>query len=414
MNLPYELFIARRYLKARKKGGFINLITYISIFGVAIGVAALIIVLAVMNGFESEVRNRIIGFDTHVRLRTFHGNALENYPEVMSKIANIDHIVGTSPYIIDKGMLKSGFGSSGVMVRGADPATIDKVSDITNNIVSGEFNLEEVPQAEGRSLPGIVVGKYVYDELGLDLGERVFILSMAGVHNTFTMPPVQPFIVTGIFETGFYEYDNSYVYISLQSAQKLFRMGQGVSGIEIRLDDLYRARHVADAVVDTLGGWPYNARTWFEMRQNLFSWMQMEKWAMFIILCLIIIVAAFNIISTLIMVVMDKTREIGILKSMGANNRSISRIFIFEGVVVGVLGTLIGGIIGFVLCWAQLKYQFFSLPGDVYFINSLPIKMKVLDFVLISLASMLICLVSSLYPAKRASKLIPVDAIRYE
>lgn len=414
MSIPYELYIARRYLKGRKKSGFINLITYISISGVAIGVAALIIVLSVMNGFESEVRDRIIGVDTHVRLRTFHDVGIENYEEIIPQIRDEEHIIGLSPYILDKGMIRAGRNStSGVMVRGADPATIDQVGDLRENIVLGELELGLVPQAEGKPLPGIVVGKYIFDDLRLDIGSKIFIMSMAGVTNMFSMPPVEPFIVTGVFETGFFEYDNSYVFIPLETAQKLFKMGSKVNGIEIRLDDMEKAGLVSKRIQDKLG-FPFYARTWFEMRQNLFAWMQMEKWAMFIILCLIILVAAFNIVSTLIMVVMDKTREIGILKSMGANDRSITRIFIYEGVVVGVLGTLIGSLIGFVLCWAQLEYQFFSLPGDVYFINSLPVKMKILDFGLIGAASLLICLLSSIYPAKRAAKLIPVDAIRYE
>ena len=410
---PYEFFVARRYLKSRSKTGFINLITYISVLGVTIGVAALIIVLSVMNGFEEEVRSRIVGFDSHIRLRSYHDNGVEQYIDVMDFIKDIPQIVGLSPYIDEKGMIRNGDHSDGVLVRGTDPETIDEVSDLSKNIVYGKLELGTIPREGQRALPGIVLGRYLADRLMADIGDEVVIFSLAGVRSMFQTPDVKQFVVTGFFETGMYEYDNTYAYIGLEPAKQLFRMGDKVSGIEIRLNDLYKADRVVDEIDNRLG-FPYYALTWFEMRQTLFSWIQLEKWAMFIILCLIIIVAAFNIISTLIMFVMEKTREIGILKAMGAPSTSITRIFIYEGIVVGFIGTLLGFAIGYSLCWAQLKYQFFSLPGDVYFINSLPVKMQVLDFVFIGVASILICLLAAVYPARKASRLEPVNAIRYE
>jgi len=411
--MSYEFFIAKRYLKTRGKTGFINLITYISILGVTIGVAALIIVLSVMNGFESEVRSRIIGFDTHIRLRTYHDEGVDNYAEVVKMIRDIPYIVGLSPYILDKGMIRSGERSTGIMVRGADQETVNDVSDLGKNIIYGKLELGLILREDGRDLPGIVLGRYLADQLLVDVGDNVVIISFSGVHSMFQAPPVKQFTVTGFFETGFYEYDNAYAYVSIPAAQELFRMGEKVSGVEIRLSDLYKADAVVKEIDNRLG-FPYYALTWFEMRKNLFSWMQLEKWAMFIILCLIILVAAFNIISTLIMVVMEKTKEIGILKSMGSTSRSITRIFLYEGIVVGVIGTLLGFGIGYTLCWAQQKYRFFSLPGDVYFINTLPIRMEVLDFVFIGLAAIVICLFSAIYPARKAATLAPVEAIRYE
>jgi lipoprotein-releasing system permease protein len=410
----YELFIARRYLKSRSKTGFINLITYISILGVAIGVAALIIVLSVMNGFESEVRSRIIGFDTHIRLRTYHDQGIENYRDIMERIRGIPHITGLSPYVLDKGMIRAGNRSDGVIIRGADQNSVGDVSDLDKNIIYGKLDLEMVEMGEGqRSLPGMVVGRYLADRLLLDIGDKVVVISPTGVHSMFQTPPVKQFVVTGFFESGMYEYDNAYAYISVQSAQQLFRLNEKVSGIEIRLDNLYKADQVVQEIDKRLG-FPYYSLTWFDMRKNLFSWMQLEKWAMFIILCLIILVAAFNIISTLIMVVMEKTKEIGILKSMGANSKSITNIFLFEGVVVGFVGTILGFLIGFILCWAQIRYKFLSLPGDVYFISTLPVKMQISDFIYIGMAAILICLLASVYPARKAAKLTPVDAIRYE
>jgi len=409
----YELMIARRYLRARQKTGFINVITYISILGVTIGVAALIIVLSVMNGFESEVRSRIIGFDTHIRLRTYHDQGMENPQQVMDQIRSIPHIVGMSPYVLDKGMLQNNDRSDGVILRGADPSTVNQVSDLQKNILYGKLELGDVSTSDGGKAPGIVVGRYLAERLFLELGQTVVVISPTGVHSLFQMPPVKQFVVTGFFETGMYEYDNAYAYISVQSAQQLFQMGKKVTGIEIRLDDLYKAKTVVEKIDEKLG-FPYFPLTWFDMRKNLFSWMQLEKWAMFIILSLIVLVAAFNIISTIIMVVMEKTKEIGILKSMGATSKSITRIFLYEGMVVGVVGTVVGLLIGYGLCWTQSKYHFLSLPGDVYFINKLPIRMEILDFVFVGVAAILICLLASVYPAKRASSLIPVEAIRYE
>jgi lipoprotein-releasing system permease protein len=412
-NIPFELFIAFRYLKSRRKTGFINLITYISIFGVAIGVAALAIVLSVMNGFESEVRSRIIGFDTHIRLRTYHDEGIANPDSIIQIIRDIPHITGLSPYILNKGMVRAGKASDGAIVRGADPATVESVSNIGKNIIYGELKLGPVDSTSSKPLWGMVVGRYLAERLYLDLGDTVMLISPSGVYSMFQTPPVRPFVVTGLFETGMYEYDDAYVYIANQAAQPLFRMGKMVSGIEIRLDDLYKANAVVQQIDKRLG-FPYFALTWFDMRKNLFSWMQLEKWAMFIILSLIVLVAAFNIASTLIMVTMEKTRDIGILKSMGATSKSILNIFLYEGLTVGVLGTGLGSIIGYTLCWVQHKYKLINLPGDVYFINTLPIEIRGLDFAMIATAAVLIALASSMYPARRAANLVPVEAIRYE
>ncbi|MBN2102535.1 ABC transporter permease [bacterium] len=411
--LSYELFIARRYLKSRRKTGFINTITYISILGVTIGVAALIIVLSVMNGFESEVRDRILGFDTHIRLRTFHDRGIEDYRAVQEIIRDIPEITGMSPYILDKGMIRHSDYSAGVIVKAADPSTLGDVSDLDQNIIYGELNLNQIRLSDGRKRYGIVLGRYLADQIFADTNDVVVIMSPKGVRSMFQVPEVMPFVVTGYFETGMFEYDNSYAYISIEAAQKLFKFGEKVSGIEIRLSDVYHANQVIEKIDERLG-FPYFALSWFDMRKNLFSWMQLEKIAMFIILCLIILVAAFNIISTLIMVVMEKTREIGILKSMGSTSRSVMRIFLFEGLVVGIFGTILGELIGFGLCWAQQTYHFISLPGDVYFLSTLPVRMQPVDFIAIGIAAIGLCLLAAVYPARRAASLDPVKAIRYE
>ncbi|MFQ5649637.1 MAG: lipoprotein-releasing ABC transporter permease subunit [bacterium] len=412
--MSYELFIANRYLKSKRKTGFISLITYISILGVMIGVAALIIVLSIMNGFESEVRSRIIGFGAHIELRTFHNQGVENHAAILGKIDHVDHISGISPYIEEKALIISK-NKSGLAVKGVDLETLGRVSDIQENVNYGMFELGTIKSDGQKSYPGIVLGTYLADRLNVDIGDKVQIMSPTNIGPLLlnSMPNLRTFRVSGFFETGIYEFDDLFAYISLKEAQRLFDMKKKVTGLEIKLDDLNYADEVS-ARIDNILGYPYTTVTWFEMNKNLFSWMQIEKWGMFIILSLIIMVAAFNIVSTLIMMVLEKTREIGILKSMGATSSGIMKIFILEGLIGGVIGTVIGCLLGYVLCWLQLKYELVSLPADVYIISALPVQMKGLDFFLIALVAILLCYGAAVYPALRASKLEPVEAIRYE
>ncbi len=410
----YEFFIAKRYLRTRRKTGFISLIAYFSIVGIMIGTAALVIVLSVMNGFEREVRSRIIGFDAHIRLRTFHDQGIENWREVMQKVRAIPHVVGVSPYIYEKAMIRSASEIEGVIIKGAEASTLGEVTDIPNKIIYGELDFSRKPSNDGKVLPGIVLGFNLADRLAVSLGDRVILVSPAGITGIFgQIPPMTECRVAGYFETGLFEYDDTFAYISLEQAQKLFRMGNRITGLEIRVDDLKNVRWVADRI-DEMLGYPFHTITWFQLNKTLFSWMQIEKWAAFIVLSLIILVAAFNIVSSLIMVVMEKTRDIGILKSMGATSRSIMRIFVLEGLVAGAIGTALGLVVGYVLCWSQLRFGWFSLPADIYIINKLPVYMRPLDFAMVAVAAMFLSFLATLYPSWKAAKLDPVAAIRYE
>ena len=415
--MSYEFFVAKRYFHSKRRTGFISLINYFSIAGVMIGVAALIIVLSVMNGFETEVRSRIIGFDAHVRFRSFHYRGVENYENFMRQLQNFDHVAAQSPYIQERAMILNGDNTDLILVKGIDPASALKVSDVGTNIVWGELNLDTILVEGERPLPGIVLGKSLALNLDVSLNDKIWLASFVNTKNISMpqVPLVKGFRVAGLFETGLYDYDRNFGYVSIASGQQLFKMGNKVSGIEIMLDkmSLETLSEVAQKISNTFG-YPYTAETWYERNKNLFSWMQIEKWAAFVILSLIIMVAAFNIISTLIMVVMEKKREIGILKSLGSTSKSIMKIFVFQGIISGMVGTILGCLIGYLLCWSQLKYQWFSLPSDIYFINALPIEMKALDFVLIAFIGVFICFSATLYPSWRAAKLDPVQAIRYE
>ena len=416
--MPFEFFVAYRYLKSRRKVGFISIITLISIAGVAIGVAALIIVLSVMNGFESEVRSRFIGINTHLKVRTFHHQGMES-PELVEKmIGDIPQIRAMSPYIDNRGLILSqSRNNTGIILRGIDPKTATKVSSILDNIIYGELYLgDNVPPPEdeenGKPLPGIVLGYTLADRLMVSLGDKVTVASFVGITNFLQPPKMKQFRVAGYFESGLHEIDYNLAFVSIKSAQELFNMENRVSGIEIKLDNYNHAEAVADTIRARLG-YPYAAETWFDLNQNLFRWMEIERWAAFLILCLIIMVAAFNIVSTMIMVTMEKIKDIGVLKSMGATSLMVRRIFTYQGLIVGILGTLIGNIIGYGLCWLQYTYRFFSLPGDVYFINWLPILMRWQDFTMISIASILLTYLAAIYPAINASKQDPVESIRY-
>ncbi len=410
--MSYELFIAIRYLKSKRRTGFISLIGYISIAGVTIGVAALIIVLSVMNGFETQVRSRIIGADAHIRIGTYGETGINNADSLVKEFTGLRYVSGIAPYIMEKGLIREGGNTEGVIVRGVDPRRLADVSDLPEKIVSGGLHLGRVDVTGRENLPGIVLGRYLADRLYSTLGDTVVLFS-PGSAGPFIQPRAKQFIVAGIFETGLYEYDDVFAYIAIPEAQDLFRMQDRVTGLEIKLNDFDKAGIVKEEIQKTLK-YPYHVRTWYEMHRNLFNWMKIEKWMTFILLSLIIIVAAFNIISSLIMVVLEKKKEIGVLKSMGATDAGIRRIFLYEGLAVGVIGSVLGTIIGWGLCMLQIRYHFFSLPPDVYFLSELPILMKATDFLAVGAAALALCFLASVYPANKAAHLVPVDAIRYE
>jgi len=407
----YEIFIAKRYLRSGRRSRFVSAITYISVGGVAVGVAALVIVLSLMNGFAGEVRTKLVGMDAHLRVIKFHGAEIRRSREIISMLRCFPHVVGVSPTIYSEGLVMSKRGAAGVRIKGVDESTIDQVSDLRKNIVYGRMYVGDVEDGAG----GIVLGNMLADRLDVTVNDEVYVLSPASLDlsSAFVVPKMTKFIVTGIFETGMFDFDFSFVIMSIDAARKVTGIDEGVSWIELKLDNLYLAKSLSRAISDSLG-YPYYALSWMDINKHLFNWMTLEKWASFIVLCLIIVVAAFNIASTLIMAVMEKTRDIGILKSMGATPRSIRKIFVFQGLTVGVVGTAIGCLVGYSVCWIQDKFHVISLPPDIYMISAVPVDMRVFDFLWISAAAIFISLLASLYPASKAASLDPVQAIRYE
>ena len=414
--MSYELFIGLRYLKAKRKQTFVSLITLISIAGVMVGVTALIVVIAVMNGFKEDLRDKILGVTSHVVISRFDGN-ISKYQEVRAKVGEVSGVNAATPFIYTQVMISSRKAISGAVLRGIEPKTASKVINLPKNLRAGSLEeLEAENKPEGmRSTPGIILGNELARNIGASRGEPVTVISPLGRLTPLgRVPRSQTFRVAGIFDSGMYEYDSTIAYVSLWAAQRFLGIGDRVTGIEVRVDDIYAADRVARAIGKALDGYPYWSRDWMRMNKNLFSALKLEKIVMFIILTLIILVAAFNIVGTLIMVVIEKTRDIAILKSMGATRRSIMKIFMIEGAVIGLVGTLLGLLGGYTLCTLLATYKFIELPSDVYYISTLPVQMNPLDVALIALAAIVITLAASVYPAWQASRFDPAEAIRYE
>lgn len=412
--MNYELFIALRYLKAKRKHTFISIITFISILGVTVGVTALIVVLSVMTGFEEDLRGKILGVNAHLVVLEL-GKGMRYYQDVAEKTKQVEGVVASTPFIYQQAMLSGEGGVMGVVIRGLDLPTGGDVTVLPQRLAQGGLDGLKSPLGDSNhEPPGIIVGKELSKNLGISLMDEVDVISPTG-----TMTPMGPiprmarFRVVGIFDLGMYEYDSSMAFISIENAQRFFRLEEMVTGLEVRIKDIYKAREVGDRLQKTLGS-PYWVRTWMDMNRNLFSALRLEKVAMFVILTLIILVAAFNIISTLIMVVMEKGKDIAILKSMGATRGGIMRIFMIEGLVIGVTGTLLGLLGGLGLCELLRRYQFIKLPSDIYYISTLPVKMEPLMVFVIGMAAIGISLVATLYPSWQATRVDPVEAIRYE
>lgn len=407
--MKFETYIATRYLTAKHTNRFINIVTVFSIGGILVGVAALIIVLSIMNGFESEVRERIIGATAHLTIYSMKPEGISDWRLVLERVSQIEEVVGASPFVTSKGAIAGPKSTDGVMIRGADPEFESATSTVPNSIKLGEFALCDPDDGT----PTILLGIYLAGGIGAEAGDTVTLFVLKpGTVTSSSMPLAKQFVVAGIFETGMYDYDAMLCYIPLSSAQKMFAMGDAVTGIQLKVRDFYKADKIGRKIEKSLG-FPYYAVPWSQMNKSLYAWMTLEKWAMFLVLLLIIGVAAFNIVSTLMMVVMEKTVDIGILKSMGATDRSLVRIFLLQGGIVGILGTLLGTILGVLAVWIQNTYKVISLPPEVYSISALPMKLMPMDLVIICAFSILISLVSAYYPAWRAAKLNPVEAIRY-
>lgn len=393
---------------SRQSGSFISLNTFFSIGGVVIGVAALIFVMSMMNGFESELRTRILGVTSHVTVFPRFEESLLNPEAAMADLEMIDGVLAAAPFIYYKAAVTSNTMGDGIVVRGVEPDLENAVTGLGDKIIVGDFDLTPNENGEG----GIVVGKNLAASLDVVPGDPMWLFSLKGEKlKAGAQPKVKRFVVRAIFETGMYEYDAGMAYISIPDAASLFKIN-GVTGIHLKTADFFNADEIARQINLTHSD-RFDAVDWKQMHRNLFSWMQLEKIGMFIALSLIIGVAAFNIISTLVMIVMEKRHEIGILKTMGSVPASISRIFMSIGLVVGILGCLLGWLLGYFLCWLQIRFEIVSLPPEIYFISSLPVEIRLLDFMLVGAAAVLLCFLATIYPARKAAGLSVVRVLRH-
>ena len=406
----YELFLGLRYLKAKRKQRFISVITIISVLGVMVGVMALVVVLSVMNGFRSDLMSKILGVNSHVLVLNLSGT-FNGYQEVAEKVEKMDGVVAITPFVYTQVMLNNSGRVSGAVLRGVDPKSAARVVSFDKMIKEG--SLSSLGETE-KGIPTIIIGSELAKQIGASTGSLVTVISPEGKLTPLGRTPnTKKFRVTAIFDSGMYEYDASMVYISLSQAQRFLALGDNVTGLELKVKEVYQSDIIARKIQKKLG-YPYWTKDWKLMNRSLFSALKLEKLTMFVILTMIVLVGALNIISTLVMVVMEKTRDVAILRAMGASAKSIMGIFMFQGILVGVIGTVAGLLSGLGLCQLLSKYQFINLPADVYYISKLPVQVSVSDVSIVAGAAVVISFLATLYPAWYASRLNPVESFRYE
>jgi lipoprotein-releasing system permease protein len=423
--MAYELFVSLRHLKAKRTQKFISLNTWISIGGVALGVMALIVVIAVMSGFGKDLRDKILGTTSHAVITNINRSGIKDVKNIIQQVKAVPGVVSAAPFIMNHVMLTHGASASGIVVRGVD---VTGVSDLKKNLIEGSLDFMETEKISGKSSNGkisrakVVLGKELARRNGLRVGDVVSMVSPSSrITPMGLIPKIKIFEVAGVFESGMFEYDANLAFISIPAAQNFFSMQGRVSGVEVWVEDIDQAAVIAKEIQEKLQ-FPYFVRDWMRMNKNLFSALQLEKVVMFVILILIILVAAFNIVSTLFMVVMEKTKEIAILMSMGATRKSIIKIFSFQGLIIGLVGTFVGCVGGFtvvpylneIVGFIETLFGFTAFPSDIYYLDKLPSEIQYWDSFLIVIFSILICFIASLYPAWRASRLNPVEGLRYE
>jgi lipoprotein-releasing system permease protein len=410
--MPFELRIALRYLTARRKQAFISLISGISVLGVAVGVMALFIALGLMTGLQGEIRTRILGATAHVSVFRSGSAPLDDYEEVAKRLRGLPGVLGTAPAAYGKGLLSSALGSGVATLKGIVPSEESTVTDIARQVEEGRLGALAQPPGEG--LPPILLGRELAQRLAVGVGDVVTATSPQGrLTPVGVLPRLTRFRVAGTIRSGLYEFDSAWAWLPLPTAQRLFDLGDAVSLVEVRLADMFAVRPAAHAILETLGD-DYVTNDWIQMNQSLFSALWLEKTAIAVTIGLIVMVAALNIVATLILMVMEKHQDIAILVSMGASRGAIMRIFVLEGTIIGAVGTLVGGALGFLACHVLDRYRLIRIPEDVYQVSYIPFQLVPADALLVVLGAMVVCFLATLHPARGAAKLDPAEALRYE
>ena len=412
MTPPFELYIATRYLLARRRQAFISLISAVSTAGVAVGVMALVIALALMTGMQHELRDRIIGASAHVYVWKITGGGFDDYREESTKLGGVSGVVAAAPSILGKAVATAGGGEAFISIKGIDPDLEARVTEVARSVRHGSLNA--LHERHDGGLGGVVIGEDLASRLGAFVGDTVTVLTpqSSTLSPMGMIPRPRRLEVVGIFSLGLYEYDSAYGFVTLDVAGRLFNKDR-VDMMELRVEDLDDAQVVARAVTETLGS-GYLAEDWSQMNRALFSALWLEKMAISITIGLIMMVAALNIVASLILLVMEKSRDIAILKTMGATSRSIRGIFVLQGGIIGSIGTTVGAVSGFTISYVADRYQLIQVPIDVYDIAWVPFTIEPVDFILVIGAALLTCLLATLYPSRQASRLDPAEALRYQ
>jgi lipoprotein-releasing system permease protein len=403
LNLP--LFISWRYLHARRKQVFVSFITWISVLGVGIGVAALILTLSIMDGFQDNIKEKILISNPHIILMSYTSQGIKDYKYVIDIIKKNKGITNASPFVYGQGILKAGKYSSGVLVRGVTKDEVN-VTSIAKYLKRGVFDFTQKKS--------LVLGQELARNLGVALGDEVVLISPELEISAFgQIPRWEKFKVVGITETGMFEYDSNLAYIGLDEAQSIFDLDSRVTGIGIKVDNAYNAEDYSREIDNNLGN-NFLVKSWFRMNASLFGALKLEKAVMFIIMVTIILVASFGIVSSLTFMTIEKTRDIGILKAMGCSRDKIAKIFVYQGLLIGFIGILLGLILGLCSLYLLSHYDIVKLPSDIYYISRLPVHVKIWNIILVCAVAVMISLFSTLYPSRKASKLDPSKALRYE
>jgi lipoprotein-releasing system permease protein len=413
--MKFELFVAARYLKAKRKQAVIPVITVISVLGVAAGVASLIIALAINAGFKEDLQQRLLGATAHINLLRVENDGIRNYEALVARLSTTPHVLAAAPAIYETILLSSGTRSKGVVLKGIDVHRELQVGDLLQSVKAGSVDgLTSAAESNPSTPAPIAIGKDLAESLGAAVGDVLTAVSPQGsLTPVGVVPRYKKFRVAAIYNSGFYDYDSAWVFTSLKAAQNLFSLGDVVSVIEFKTDDIYQAAAIA-ASLKAAAGPGFTSVNWMDQNRSLFQALRLEKVVTIITIGLIVFVAALNILITLVMMVMEKNRDIAILMAMGARRQQIRKIFIWQGVIIGVVGTVLGSAVGYTVSWVCGKYHLIALNADVYSFSHVPFKMKPLDGVLIAAAAIAISLLSTLYPARSAARVSPVEVLRYE